>query len=44
MVRLRAETSMTVAWIAQRLHMGSPGYVNHLLYEHRKAAKGKRFI
>src|SRR5438067_2519785 len=23
--RLRAETTMTLAWIAQRLHMGSPG-------------------
>ena len=36
-VRLRAETVMTVKWIAERLRMGSPGYVNHLLYRQRKA-------
>ena len=28
-VRLRAETAMTVKWIAERLQMGVPGYVNH---------------
>jgi len=35
--RLRAETVMTVKWIAERLQMGAPGYVNHLLYRQRKA-------
>ena len=35
-VRLRAETVMPVKWIAERLHMGAPGYVNRLLYLHRK--------
>ena len=35
-VRLRAETAVTVKWIAQRLQMGAPGYVNHLLYRRRK--------
>ena len=30
-VRLRAETTVTVRWIAERLHMGAPGYVHHLL-------------
>lgn len=35
-VRLRSETEMTVRWIAERLQMGSPGYVNHLLYCRRK--------
>lgn len=35
--RLRAETTMTVGWIAARLGMGSRGYLNHLLYRHRKA-------
>ena len=35
-VHLRAETTMTVTWIAQRLRMGAPGYVNHLLYRRRK--------
>ncbi len=34
--RLRGETVMTVKWIAQRLGMGTPGYVNHLLYQRRK--------
>ncbi len=36
-VRLRAETAVTVKWIAHRLQMGAPGYVNHLLYRRRKA-------
>jgi putative transposase len=36
-VRLRAETAVTVKWIAERLQMGSPGYLNHLLYRQRKA-------
>jgi hypothetical protein len=36
-VRLRAETAVTVSWIAERLRMGAPGYVNHLLYRQRKA-------
>jgi REP element-mobilizing transposase RayT len=36
-VRLRAETAVTVRWIAERLQMGAPGYVNHLLYRWRKA-------
>jgi hypothetical protein len=35
-LRLRAETAMTVKWIAERLGMGAPGYVNHLLYRRRK--------
>jgi REP element-mobilizing transposase RayT len=35
-VRLRAETAMTVRWIAARLQMGAPGYVNHLLYRRGK--------
>ena len=30
--RLRAETAVTVKWIAERLQMGAPGYLNHLLY------------
>ena len=35
-VRLRAETVMPVKWIAERLQMGAPGYVNPLLYRQRK--------
>ena len=36
-VRLRAETTMTVGWIAERLGMGTRGHLNHLLYRQRKA-------
>jgi len=35
--RLRAETTMTVGWIAERLEMGTRGYLNHLLYQRRKS-------
>lgn len=34
--RLRRETTVSVKWIAERLQMGAPGYVNHLLYRQRK--------
>ena len=34
--RLRAETMMTVGWIAERLALGTCGYLNHLLYRRRK--------
>ena len=34
--RLRAETTMTVGWIAERLAMGTRGYLNHLLYRRRR--------
>ncbi len=34
--RLRAETTVTVAWIAARLAMGTPGYLNNRLYRWRK--------
>jgi REP element-mobilizing transposase RayT len=30
--RLRRETTMTLFWIATRLHMGTPGHVSSLLY------------
>jgi len=30
--RLRQETTMTLAWIARRLQMGTPGHVSCLLY------------
>ena len=36
-VRLRAETTMTAGWIAERLEMGTRGYLNHLLYHQRKS-------
>ena len=29
--RLRAETTMTVRWVAERLALGTRGYLNHLL-------------
>jgi hypothetical protein len=34
-VRLRAETTMTVQWIAQRLQMGTWTYLNHSMYWRR---------
>jgi hypothetical protein len=34
--RLRKETLVTVAWIAQRLQMGSVANVNTLLYQWRQ--------
>ena len=37
--RLRAETTMTVGWIAERLAMGTRGYLNHLLYRQRKSSR-----
>ncbi len=35
-LRLRAETTVTVKWIAERLRMGTWTHVNHLLYWHRR--------
>ena len=35
-VRLRAETTLTVKRIAERLGMGTRGHLNHLLYRKRK--------
>ena len=35
--RLRAETTMTAGWIAERLSMGTRGYLNHLLYRRSKS-------
>ena len=34
--RLRAETTTTLGWIAERLAMGTREYLNHLLYRRRK--------
>jgi len=36
-VGLRAETAVTVQWIAERLHMGAAGYVHHLFFRRRKS-------
>jgi putative transposase len=36
-LRLRQETTLTLKWIAQRLHMGRWEYARRLLYEMRKA-------
>ena len=35
--RLRAETTMPVGWIAERLQMGTRGHLNQLLYRRRKS-------
>jgi hypothetical protein len=37
--RLRAETKMTVGWIAERLAIGTRGYLNHLLYRPEEAGR-----
>ena len=37
--RLRQETTVTLQWIAARLHMGAQGYLSHLLYWERRAEK-----
>ena len=37
--RLRAETTMTVGWLAERLEMGTRGHLNHLLYRQRKSGE-----
>jgi hypothetical protein len=34
--RLRRETTMTMEWIANRLKMGAPTHVAHLLYRHER--------
>ena len=41
--RLRAEMTMTVGWIAERLAMGTRGYLNHLLYRRRKLRASKQY-
>src|SRR5436190_10497368 len=35
-LRLRRETTMTLSWIANRLHMGTKTHLSHLLYWHQK--------
>jgi hypothetical protein len=37
--RLRAESTVTLAWIAERLRMGPPPHLAHLLYWHRRERK-----
>ena len=40
--RLRAETTMTLKWIAQELHMGAWTHVSKLLSQRRQPPKSKR--
>jgi hypothetical protein len=46
--RLRRETTMTLAWIAERLRMGAPGHVACLLYrkhdEHEQAGSENKLF
>lgn len=37
--RLREETTVTLAWLAERLHMGTRSHLTHLLYWHRRKQK-----
>jgi len=39
--RLRAETTMTLQWIAARLRMGTKGHLSHLLYWQQRADSEK---
>ena len=39
--RLREETTMTLAWIAERLRMGSKTHLAHLLYWQQRGETGK---
>ena len=36
-LKLRAETTVTIAWIAKRLQMGTRAHVAHLLYRAKLA-------
>ena len=36
--RLRAESTVTVSWIAQRLGMGTRGHLAHLLYRNAESS------
>jgi REP element-mobilizing transposase RayT len=38
-LRLRRETTMTTAWIAQRLAMGTRAYLSHLFYRQARARR-----
>lgn len=40
-LQLRAETVQTVAWLAERLHLGRRAYAHHLLWRARRAARGR---
>ena len=37
--RVRQETTMTAAWIAQRLRMGTKTHLTHLLYWNKRKGK-----
>lgn len=40
--RLRSETTMTLQWIATKLHMGTKTHLSHLLYWQQRAEKEKK--
>ncbi|HZR20674.1 MAG TPA: hypothetical protein VFE51_25560 [Verrucomicrobiae bacterium] len=40
--KLRQETTMTLQWIANALHMGTKTHLSHLLYWHGKEKKKRR--
>jgi putative transposase len=42
--RLRAETTVTLEWIAQRLRMGTRGYLVHLLYWEGRSKPAKAAV
>jgi putative transposase len=42
--RLRTETTMTLQWIANRLHMGTKTHLSHLLYWHQRAGSENQSV
>lgn len=42
--RLRAETTMTLQWIAAKLHMGTKTHLSHLIYWQQRAEKENRAV
>jgi putative transposase len=40
--RLRMQTTVTLKWMAARLHAGTRGYLTHLLYWHKKKPKAPK--
>jgi hypothetical protein len=43
-MRLRRETTVTLAWIAERLQMGTKTHLAHLLYWNERGGKRRHTI
>lgn len=42
--RLRSETTMTLQWVATKLHMGTKTHLSHLLYWQQRAEKERKSV